>query len=266
MDLSERGSAAARHPWEVVRAEFFRDLIAANVDLTRVRDVVDVGAGDGWFAQELVPMLDDAAHVTCWDINYSSDDLVADLPAGVLRTASRPSNRAELVTLLDVIEHVPDDRSFLRDQVAPLLADDGRLIVSVPAHPGLYSQHDAALHHERRYARRQFLSRLGEVFTVVESGSLFTSLLAPRVVEVVAEKDVDTYRRTAQRLGVAAHEIVMVGNSVRSDILPVLEIGGHAVFVPHEHGWALEHAELPDHPRLRRAERFMDVPAILAAL
>ncbi len=87
-----------------------------------------------------------------------------------------------------------------------------------------------------------------------------------RSVEVVAEKDVDTYRRTAQRLGVAAHEIVMVGNSVRSDILPVLEIGGHAVFVPHEHGWALEHAELPDHPRLRRAERFMDVPAILAAL
>ena len=188
MDLSERGAATARHPWEVVRAEFFRNLIASSVDLAGVREVVDVGAGDGWFAQEMVPMLDDAAHVTCWDINYSEDDLVADLPAGVLRTATRPSARAELVTLLDVIEHVPDDRTFLRDAVAPLLTDDARLVVSVPAHPGLYSQHDAALHHERRYTRREFLGRLGEAFTVLDAGSLFTSLLAPRVVEVAAER------------------------------------------------------------------------------
>lgn len=188
MDLSERGTATARHPWEVVRAEFFRGLIASRVELSRVRNVVDVGAGDGWFAQELVPMLDERAQVTCWDINYSADDLVADLPAGVLRTAARPSARADLVTLLDVIEHVPDDRTFLRDEVAPLLADDARLIVSVPAHPALYSQHDAALHHERRYTRREFLGRLGEVFTIVDAGSLFTSLLAPRVVEVAAER------------------------------------------------------------------------------
>lgn len=188
MDLSERGSATARHPWEVVRAEFFRNLIASSIELARVREVVDVGAGDGWFAQEMVPMLADEARVTCWDINYSDDDLVADLPAGVLRTAARPSTRADLVTLLDVIEHVPDDRSFLRDEVAPLLADDARLIVSVPAHPSLYSQHDAALHHERRYTRREFLARLGEAFDVIDSGSLFTSLLAPRFVEVAAEK------------------------------------------------------------------------------
>jgi SAM-dependent methyltransferase len=188
VDLSERGTTTARHPWEVVRAEFFRDLIARSADLVHVRDVVDVGAGDGWFAQELVPLLGDDAHVTCWDINYSADDLVADLPAGVLRTATRPSTRADLVTLLDVIEHVPDDRSFLRDEVGPLLADDARLIVSVPAHPSLYSQHDAALHHERRYTRRQFLDRLRESFTILDSGSLFTSLLAPRAVEVAVER------------------------------------------------------------------------------
>lgn len=188
MDLSERGTATARHPWEIVRAEFFRDLISRHVELARVHDVIDVGAGDGWFAQELVPMLDEAARVTCWDINYSADDLVADLPAGVLRTAVRPSALADLVTLLDVMEHVPDDRTFLRNEVAPLLANDAWLIVSVPAHPALYSQHDAALHHERRYTRREFLGRLGESFTVVSSGSLFTSLLAPRVVEVAVER------------------------------------------------------------------------------
>jgi putative hydrolase of the HAD superfamily len=87
-----------------------------------------------------------------------------------------------------------------------------------------------------------------------------------RAVDVVAEKDPATYRRVVARHGVDPSRIVMVGNSVKSDVVPVLEIGGWAVLVPHEHGWVLEHAELPDHPRLRQAEAFADVPAILAAV
>ena len=80
-----------------------------------------------------------------------------------------------------------------------------------------------------------------------------------RGVEIVNHKDVVTYRRILDRYGARAEEIVMVGNSVQSDILPVLEIGGHAVLVPHEHGWAYEHAEVPVHNRLRVVERFADV-------
>jgi putative hydrolase of the HAD superfamily len=62
-------------------------------------------------------------------------------------------------------------------------------------------------------------------------------------IEIVGEKDVDTYRRIVQRHRINPAEFVMVGNSVRSDILPVLEIGGRAVHIPHELTWALEHAE-----------------------
>ena len=87
-----------------------------------------------------------------------------------------------------------------------------------------------------------------------------------RDVEVVAEKHPETYRRVFTRQGCAPERVVMVGNSAKSDVLPVLELGGWAVFVPHEHGWELEHAELPDHPRLRHAERFAEVPAILHGL
>lgn len=198
MDLSERGAGEARHPWELVRAQFFRDLIQSHVDLSRLSDLVDVGAGDGWFAQELLPMLPLSATVTCWDINYSSEDLAAALPERVIRTTTRPldmsaspidgSEHGRLVTLLDVLEHIPDDRGFLRDELVPLVGDNGTLIISVPAHPHLFSDHDTALGHERRYRRSELLARVSERFKVVESGQLFTSLLAPRAIQVSLER------------------------------------------------------------------------------
>jgi putative hydrolase of the HAD superfamily len=62
-------------------------------------------------------------------------------------------------------------------------------------------------------------------------------------VEIVAEKDLATYRRILHRYEIDPATFVMVGNSVRSDILPVLEAGGRAVHIPHELTWALEFAE-----------------------
>ncbi|CAN5642702.1 HAD family hydrolase [soil metagenome] len=62
-------------------------------------------------------------------------------------------------------------------------------------------------------------------------------------IEIVSEKDPATYRRVLTRRGVAADQFVMVGNSVRSDVLPVLEIGGRAVHVPYHVTWALEHPD-----------------------
>jgi putative hydrolase of the HAD superfamily len=62
-------------------------------------------------------------------------------------------------------------------------------------------------------------------------------------IEIVSEKDVTTYERILHRHRVAEPEFVMVGNSVRSDILPVLELGSRAVHVPYHVTWALEEAE-----------------------
>ena len=59
----------------------------------------------------------------------------------------------------------------------------------------------------------------------------------------------------------------MVGNSLRSDIAPVLELGGAAVHVPYHVTWALEHAEVSDsHPRLARVGAIREAPAAIAAL
>jgi putative hydrolase of the HAD superfamily len=62
-------------------------------------------------------------------------------------------------------------------------------------------------------------------------------------IAVVSEKDVRTYGRLVDRYGVEPGRFLMVGNSIRSDILPVLELGGRAVHIPYEYLWGHEVAE-----------------------
>jgi putative hydrolase of the HAD superfamily len=62
-------------------------------------------------------------------------------------------------------------------------------------------------------------------------------------LEIVLEKDTNTYAGLLQRWGVAPDRFLMVGNSVHSDILPVMAIGGHAVHVPYHLTWELDHVE-----------------------
>jgi putative hydrolase of the HAD superfamily len=62
-------------------------------------------------------------------------------------------------------------------------------------------------------------------------------------IEIVLEKDPETYTKILRRLGVEPRRFCMIGNSVRSDVLPVMAIGGHAVHVPYHITWELEHVE-----------------------
>ncbi len=62
-------------------------------------------------------------------------------------------------------------------------------------------------------------------------------------LEIVLEKDVETYAGLLHRFGVAPDRFLMVGNSVRSDILPVMALGGHGVHVPYHMLWELEHVD-----------------------
>ena len=141
--------------------------------------MLDVGAGDGWFAGELGREAEGAA-IVCWDVNYRSADLAADLPAGVVRIAAEPEGTFDLVLLLDVVEHVEDDGGFLDRSIVPHLGPDGVLIVSVPAYQALFSAHDEALAHHRRYSPRQLRALLAPRFEIVARGGLFASLLPAR--------------------------------------------------------------------------------------
>jgi putative hydrolase of the HAD superfamily len=92
-------------------------------------------------------------------------------------------------------------------------------------------------------------------------GDLFES------VEIVAEKDPATYARVLGRMSTRPARFCMIGNSVRSDIAPVLELGGAGVHVPYSITWELEHAEVDEgHPRLARVREIREAPAAVAAL
>jgi len=86
-------------------------------------------------------------------------------------------------------------------------------------------------------------------------------------VEIVARKDAAVYRTIFARHGIEPARMVMVGNSMPSDVLPVLELGGHGVHVPYALLWAHEaHDEDPVSERFHRLQRFDELPALLERL
>ncbi|RPI91855.1 MAG: HAD family hydrolase [Chloroflexi bacterium] len=62
-------------------------------------------------------------------------------------------------------------------------------------------------------------------------------------VEIVSDKSADTYRSILTKTDIAPEQFMMIGNSLKSDILPVVEIGGHGVYIPHQTTWIHEVVE-----------------------
>ena len=104
------------------------------------------------------------------------------------------------------------------------------------------------LHQERKLAQ----SGLGDLF---------------HGVEIVSEKTPQTYARAFATHGDGADRALMVGNSMKSDVLPAIAAGGWGVHVPHGEVWALEHAEAPaDHPRFRELPDLGGLTLLIAEL
>jgi putative hydrolase of the HAD superfamily len=125
-------------------------------------------------------------------------------------------------------------------EIVPALARDYRLL--------LITKGD--LHHQERKVAE---SRLAAHFSAVE---------------ILSEKDGATYERVLRRHAVAHDEFVMVGNSLKSDILPVLELGGAGVHVPYHITWLHEHVETVPHdrPRFRQVAKLSELPPLLPTL
>ncbi len=85
-------------------------------------------------------------------------------------------------------------------------------------------------------------------------------------IEIVMEKDAATYSRIIEQIGVPVNRFCMVGNSVKSDILPVLAIGASAVHVPYPLLWDLEHPPLDHGNTFAELESINDLPNWLASL
>lgn len=83
------------------------------------------------------------------------------------------------------------------------------------------------------------------------------------IVDIVAEKSPEVYTDLCWRLKIEPSEMLMVGNSFKSDIDPVLKIGGRGVYIPAEMTWQHEIIDEYDHPELFRASCFSEVADIL---
>ncbi len=77
-------------------------------------------------------------------------------------------------------------------------------------------------------------------------------------VEVVSHKTAEVYAALLARQRIDPRRVLMVGNSLRSDVLPAIEVGARAVYVPAALSWAHEHADVPEGVR----DRFAELPAL----
>lgn len=211
MDLRERANNHRRHPWELSRAEFFSNLILAQKATSPVR-VLDVGAGDSFFAETLLGRLPAGSSVTCVDPGYPNEWLgereLADGRRLLLRHES-PNELYDWIVLLDVLEHVEEDGTLLRD-LTPRLSPNGQFLISVPAYQWLYTDHDTQLGHVRRYAPSALIERLRESGLRAQlRGGLFCSLVLPRSLSKLGE--LLRGHRAAPNQNMAAHIATSVG-------------------------------------------------------
>ena len=79
-------------------------------------------------------------------------------------------------------------------------------------------------------------------------------------IEIMSDKQEDDYVKLIKHLDINPGEFMMVGNSLKSDVMPVLNIGGHAIHVPFHTTWAHEHVEtILTHEKFRHADTLKDI-------
>lgn len=150
MDLKERdalGDSADSHWYYVSKAR----MVARQLP-TKPREILDVGAGLGWFSRWF---LDHGygERAICVDPGYEAEreeELGAARRISFVRSIER--TEADLILMMDVLEHVDDDVALLREywDKAP---DGAVFVITVPAFNFLWSAHDEYLDHRRRYTR-----------------------------------------------------------------------------------------------------------------
>jgi hypothetical protein len=143
------------------------------------RTILDVGAGSGFFSRTLLHRTQ-ATSAICVDPGYEREwsETAAGKPIA-FRRSSAP-DEADLVLLMDVLEHVDDDVGLVR-WYAGRVGIGTRFIASVPAFSWLWSRHDEFLEHRRRYTLTQLLRVLTEADLSPVGGFYFFATLFPAV-------------------------------------------------------------------------------------
>ncbi len=162
--------AEETHPWFVARRELFAWLGRGE----RESRVLDFGCGSGIFLVHLKSL--GFSHLAGVEV---SERLRRSFRDPAIRLISQiPDEPSDAIFALDVLEHIDDDDGTLR-ALRDRLTDGGRLYVSVPAHPFLWSRHDERNQHKRRYRRSELRTKLQDSGFCIERMSYWNMFAFP---------------------------------------------------------------------------------------
>ena len=170
------------HWWFIARRRILQSIIERVVRPPSKARILEVGCGTG----HNLAMLKMFGKVEASELDSSARALANKRLGGKVKEAKLPDlsmferDSYDMVALLDVLEHVPDDLSSLR-AIHRRLRPGGALLLTVPANPWMWSAHDAAHHHFRRYTKKQLQELFLRSGLEVQLLSYFNSLLYPLV-------------------------------------------------------------------------------------
>lgn len=190
MDIKENNNLATnitRHFWEIARLKIIQRIITDKIDTPQ--SVIDIGCGDCFVLQSLSQQYPNTHFIgidtaltdkMIDDINKSTDNKKISIHR---KLHTNQINKADLVLMLDVLEHIEDEENFLRS-LHKIMHQDTKIIITVPAFQKLFTYHDQYLKHFRRYNRKQLVNMLEKSeFKVTISGYFFCSLIPFRIIE-----------------------------------------------------------------------------------
>lgn len=177
--MTELGDA---HWWFVARRRVLEAVIRRTVRPPKDSAILEIGAGTG----HNLAMLGKFGTVDACELDETARGLASArlgrpvLGAALPDLSAFPADHYDLVALLDVLEHVPDDKAAL-GAIRGRLKPGGALLLTVPANRWMWSAHDVAHHHHRRYRRGEIAVLAREAGLEVELLTHFNTLLFPLV-------------------------------------------------------------------------------------
>jgi SAM-dependent methyltransferase len=183
------------HWWYVARRRILRDLIARHVPMPENARILEIGCGTG----HNFDMLREFGPIDAIEVDAEARDLASrrlGQPVGsapLPELGGVPERAYHLIALLDVLEHVDEDRAALAS-IATKLAPGGRIVLTVPAYAWMWSAHDVVHHHKRRYSKQGLRRVIEAAGLKAERIGYFNSLLFPlaaaiRLAGKISRKD-----------------------------------------------------------------------------
>lgn len=175
----------SRHWWFTARRRILDDVIERIVKPPKDARILELGAGTG----HNLAMLSRFGTVEASELDPIARELASErlgrpvVEAALPDLSMFPEASYDLIALLDVLEHVPDDKGSL-EAIRQLLKPGGALLVTVPINPWMWTAHDVAHHHHRRYRKREFRALAERAGYQIGLISPFNSLLFPPIAAI----------------------------------------------------------------------------------